>query len=96
MAEDKQYQLLKELLGSTAKELKPDYTLLALLEVQKSIGKTEAELTSLQGTIADHGKKIGRIEKLLIYVAGIVTAQGLFGKSLMDFIKALTTTTPSP
>ena len=86
---------IRQLLDPGTRALRQDSSLSALLEIHRHIGKTEAELDRLKETTDTHGKKLGRIEKLLIYVAGIVTAHGLFGKTLLDVVKILWTT-PAP
>ncbi len=82
-------EALQNLLSSEGRMLNRDLSLTALLDVQKSLGKTEAELVNLKGAVADHGKKINWVVRLLIYVAGVLTAQGISGKTLLDLLKGI-------
>ena len=92
---DSEHDTVGRLLDPGTRALRQDSSLSALLEMHRHIGKTESELAHLKETTDAQGKKLGRIEKLLIYVAGIVTAHGLFGKTLLDVVKILWTT-PTP
>ena len=99
MAEkNKPLEDIKKLLTGEGASLNSNITLLALLEVQKSVGKTEANVTHVQDTVDAHGKKLNRIEIMLALATGGVAVLlyliNLIVKNLAA-IHALLATPPS-
>jgi hypothetical protein len=53
--------------------LDQDYAISILMEMQRTLGKTEQSITDLKNSVSDATNKISRIEKI-IYAAGVVLA----------------------
>ncbi len=68
--ENESLEDIKKLLSGEGAGLDSNLTLLALLEVQKSIGKTEANVATLLRTVEGQGKRLLRVEIALAFAAG--------------------------
>lgn len=96
--ENKVVEEIKKLVSGEATGVGPNVTLLALLELQKSSGKLEAQVQALQESVAGQGKRLLFMQVTIAAAAGgigvLLYLVNILSRSLAT-IQALLTNPPS-